>query len=113
MGDEESPVPPFVIPKVPVMSDARLTSAVATVPAVAFKNPVSEASLKFEVKRLVDDAVVANELVVVAEVVVLLVAMRFGKVLLEVDVAVKLVPVIAPAFVSAKPPPSMAEVHGV
>jgi len=30
-----------------------------------------------------------------------------------VDVAVKLVPVIAPAFVRAKPPPLMADVHGV
>ena len=36
---EARPVPPFVIPSVPVMSDVKLTRAVAMAPAVALRKP--------------------------------------------------------------------------
>lgn len=61
--NDELLVPPFAIPRIPVMSVVRLTSAFVTAPAVAFKKPEIEPSEKLEVNRFVDDAVVANELV--------------------------------------------------
>jgi hypothetical protein len=64
------PVPPFATCKMPVTSVARFTSAVDTVPAVALSIPVRLPSEKFEAKRLVDEAVVAKLVVVVAFVVV-------------------------------------------
>src|SRR3989344_1189132 len=60
------PVPPFPTGRTPVTSLARLTRAVATAPAVAFKNPESEPIERFVVKRFVELAVVEKKLVVVA-----------------------------------------------
>jgi hypothetical protein len=61
-------VPPCAIPNTPVTSDARFTSALVTTPAVALRIPVSEPIERFEVERLVELAVVAYKLVVVAAV---------------------------------------------
>jgi len=89
--EAEAPVPlfKFVTGRLPETSLARLTSAVPTLPAVAFKKPESAAIERFDVKRLVEEAVVAKELVEVAFVVVPLVEIKFGNVLLKVVVAVK------------------------
>ena len=91
-----APVPPFPTPSVPVMSEARFTSAVPTAPAVAFKKPERLAREKLEVKRFVLDAVVEKRDVVVAFVVVEFVATKLGNVLLVVVVAVKYAPTISP-----------------
>ena len=64
------PVPPFATGRTPVISDVRLTRAVATAPAVAFKKPDNEPIEKFDVDRFVELAVVAKRLVVVAAVAV-------------------------------------------
>lgn len=58
------PVPPFAIPKVPVMSLARFTSEVETAPAVAFRNPESEPMLREPKNAFVDDAYEAETRVV-------------------------------------------------
>lgn len=59
-------MPPFPTGRMPVTSEVRLTSAVATAPAVAFRNPESEPIERFEVKRFVELAVVEKKEVVVA-----------------------------------------------
>ena len=92
----DAPVPPFPTPSVPVISVVRLTSAVATAPAVAFKKPERLAREKLDVKRLVEEAVVEKRDVVVAFVVVEFVTTKLGNVLLVVVVAVKYAPTISP-----------------
>ena len=71
------------------MSVVRLTSAVATAPAVALRKPVREAMERLEVKRLVEEAVVEKRLVVVADVPVARVNENRGNVDSVVVVAVK------------------------
>ena len=77
--EAEAPVPlfKFVTGRLPETSLARLTSAVPTLPAVAFKKPESAAIERFDVKRLVEEAVVAKKEVEVAFVVVE--RRRFGR----------------------------------
>ena len=71
VGAVEVPVPPFNIGKIPVTSLARLMSAVETVPAVAFKKPVSEPSVnEFDATRFEVEAYPAVRLVVDALVMV-------------------------------------------
>ena len=82
-------MPPLPTPSVPVMSEVRSISAVATAPAVALRKPEKDAMEKLEVNRFVEDAVVEKRFVVVAFVVVEFVAIKFGNVLFAVDVAVK------------------------
>ena len=74
-------------------------------PLVALSKPVRAAIEKFEVKRLVDDAVVAKSAVVVAWLVVALSPVKFCKVVepvarmlsaCKVPVAVRLLPVMFP-----------------
>ena len=43
------PVPPFDMPRVPVMSEVKLMSDVATEPAAALRNPERDAMEKLEV----------------------------------------------------------------
>ena len=76
----DQPVPPFPTRRMPVMSAARLTREVATAPAVALRKPVRFAREEFEVKRLVELAVVENKLVVVAEVPVAFRKVKFWRV---------------------------------
>ena len=76
----DQPVPPFATERMPVTSLARLTSAVDIAPAVAFRKPESEAMVRLEVKRLVDEAVVEKSVVVVALLVVALSAVKFLRV---------------------------------
>jgi len=84
----EAPVPPFATPNIPVISVVRLMSALVTAPAVAFRNPLIDPREKLEVKRLVLDAVVANELVEVALVM-------FNSVIVAVvPVRVSMMPVV-------------------
>ena len=66
------PVPPFAVPRIPLMSDVRLMRAVATTPAVAFKNPLTCPKVKvFDATRFeVEATVVTLRLVVVALVIV-------------------------------------------
>ena len=82
-------MPPFPTPSVPVISVARLINAVETEPAVALRKPEREPREKFEVKRLVEDAVVEKKFVVVADVPVARVNENRGNVDSVVVVAVK------------------------
>ena len=89
------PVPPLLTPSVPVTSVPRLTNDVPTTPFVAFRNPFKEPTEKFDAKRLVVDAVVAKNDVVVAAAPVAVVKVRFVS---AVDpVTAKLSAVVSPA----------------
>lgn len=102
--NEVALVPPLPIPRVPVMSVDRSMRAVETDPAVAFKIPERLPMEKLEVNRLVDEAVVAKDEVVVALVVVELTASKV--------VAVKLVMVATVAVrVSMMPVVNLATVE--
>jgi hypothetical protein len=50
------PVPPFAIPRVPVTSVARFTSALVTAPVVALRIPEREPIERFPRKAFVEDA---------------------------------------------------------
>ena len=91
-----TPVPPFETGRMPETSEARLTSAVATTPAVALRKPVREPMEKFDVKRLVEEAVVEKRLVVVADVPVARVNENRGNVDSVVEVAVKWLATVSP-----------------
>ena len=56
VGAVEVPVPPLLIPRIPVMSDARLMSEVETAPPVAFKKPERFESVNEPAVRLVEEA---------------------------------------------------------
>jgi hypothetical protein len=71
------PVPPFATWRMPVMSEVRLTSEDATTPAVALRKPDTDPREKFDAKRFVDEAIVANKFVDVALVVVELTPAKF------------------------------------
>jgi hypothetical protein len=100
------PVPPFATWRMPVMSVVRSTKDAETRPAVALRIPVRPPKVKFDVKRFVDDAVVANVLVEVALDVVEFPAVKFWSVVDpvtdKVPVAVRCDAVTRP-FMNASP----------
>ena len=57
VGAVDVPVPPLLIPRMPVTSLVRSTSAAATAPAVAFKNPVTRPKVnEFDATIALDEA---------------------------------------------------------
>lgn len=74
-GAVEVPVPPFVIPRMPVTSEVRFTSAVEITPAVALRNPENDPRTSDDARKFVVDALSAERYVVVACVAVAFVAL--------------------------------------